>query len=133
MSKEIALANNLIASAVMQSIKESRNYSDEELYSKFSIPVSIFHFHGGESPEIAWNNVQASIYYNTYSDRPDKIEIPAYPTEGYNQHSHTSEFDGGAIAGLLGVHTHKSSKQADGGLAFAVFAPSSGVNMVDWE
>lgn len=132
MVKGLRIPNELLASSVMQSIKDTEGYNDEEFYDKFSISKDMFHYHAGESSQIAWNDIQAISYINKYSDRPNKIAIPRYPTEGYNQHSHTSEYDGGIITGMLGVHTHKSSKQMDGGLCYAILAPSTGVPLADW-
>lgn len=132
MAVNIALHNDMLASSVMMRIKDAYGYTDQEFYDKYSISRSTFHYHGGASPSIAWNDVQEIQSFNKYTEHAVKIKVPDYPTEGYNQHSHTSEFDGGAIAGLIGVHTHKSSKQADGGLCFAVFHPSTQF-VVEWE
>lgn len=132
MANYIARPKNLVASSVMTAIKEAYGYNDEDFYNHFSMPTAMIHFHGGDNPEIAWNDVQAIQSINKYNENIKKIPVPSYPTEGYNQHSHTSEYDGGVITGMLGVHNHKSNKSADGGLAFAIFAPST-MYVLDWQ
>ena len=128
---EVKLPRKFLASNISALIKRTYNLSDAEMESYAFMTTSQFHFHGGQSTEIAWNDVHEAGLINEYSGGLRKILIPSYPTEGYNQHSHTSEYDGGVIAGVNGSHTHTSNKT--GGFAFAVFYPATGVPLSDWE
>lgn len=92
------------------------------------------HGHGPGNP-IVWNNVQEAKVYNAQisalkktAQDPDNLFYKvtyAYPTVGYNQHHHTSEFDGGLVYGA-GLHAH--SGPSDAGFAFAVYHPGTSLS-----
>ena len=119
--------NRVLASAAAAAIKASLGISDYAMKNDMTLSPSLMHFHGGLGAPIAWNDVQEIEYINRYSNQK-KITVPEYPTAGYNQHGHTSEFDGGLIAGL-GAHTHNGT---DSNFAFAIFYPATGVPQADW-
>lgn len=131
MSSDMNIFSQFLASSVLAKAKSDLGISDARMRTDGNMSTSIFHFHGGASPPIAWNDVQEASYINTYSGLKKKISVPSYPTEGYNQHHHTSEYDGGVLPGVTGNHTHKDNR--NGGFAFAIFAPASGIPMSDWE
>lgn len=89
------------------------------------------HGHGPGNP-IVWNNIQLAKIENAQIDALKQTSITpnnlfykvtrAYPTVGYNQHHHTSEYDGGAVYGA-GMHAH--SGPSDMGYAFAVYHPGT--------
>lgn len=131
---QIQIPKKWLASNICALMKRDMKLSDEGIKSYAFTDTSQYHFHGGMSPAIAWNDVQEANLINEYFSSEDataKILIPSYPTEGYNQHSHTSEYDGGVLPGVMGAHTHKDNR--NGGFAFAVFYPATGVPLSDWE
>jgi hypothetical protein len=94
----------------------------------------LLHFHGGLNSPISWNDKMDAELWNTYisavgGDR--KTPVPVIPTEGYNKHYHTSEFDGGMLPGIMNVHDHRDNY--NGGFAFAVFAPATPLPMISWD
>jgi hypothetical protein len=121
MTKDIGIPAEFLASNVFAAIKASYGFSDEKLANDASMPTNIFHYHGGMCPSIVWNDVQEIILINKYSNLPKKIPIPSFPTDGYNQHSHTSEYDGGVLPTSGGK-----------GFNFAVFYPATGVAQAEW-
>lgn len=130
---EIGIPKKWLASNICALMKTAYDMSDDGMRSYAFTDTSQYHFHGGMSPAIAWNDVQEANLINEYfrDSTEHVILVPSYPTEGYNQHSHTSEYDGGVLPGVLGAHTHKDNR--NGGFAFAVFYPSTGVPLSDWE
>lgn len=108
-----------------------------------------FHFHtprtGGE---IIWNNIQLIAAINSHVDQLNKavnpqikhstdgqrhvpyIKVPANPTIGFNQHHHTSEYDGGFIFGG-NLHDHRDN--ANGGFAYAVYHPGTQLPKLAYE
>ena len=92
-----------------------------------TIPVSQLHFHDDEQSPIAWNDVQAVQYRNRYLRMG--MDVPNVATEGYNQHGHTSDMDGGYIPGM-NIHDHRDN--FNGGYAFAVFHPGTALNQMPW-
>ena len=129
----VKLLAEQVASALVQAIESSRGITDEDAIKKFSVLMGNLHFHDGSQSPIAWNDVQAILYWNKYVLRNSGklLEVPVTATEGYNQHHHTSEFDGGKIAGIMGVHDHRDNNH--GGFAFAVFHPATDVPQAKWE
>ena len=97
---------------------------------KTSIMLSSLHRHDALEETIAWNDVQAILARNALAEI-HQLEVPSEATEGYNQHHHTSEFDGGLIPGVRGMHDHRDNK--NGGFAFAVFHPATQVPQMPWE
>lgn len=127
--KPNTFTNKQRASKLMQAIKVVRGLSDSDLEVLIAI-ASHNHFHDGIQSPIAWNDVQAINYYNEFANSDLKLTVPTTVTEGYNQHHHTSEYDGGYLPGL-GVHDHRDN--AHGGFAFAVFHPATAVPQLPWE
>lgn len=130
--RTLAIPASILASKVLMLMKQRMGYSDSEISTGVgSVSTGIFHFHGGVGFPIAWNDVQEINYFNQHVVNGQKLPVPSFPSAGYNQHSHTSEYDGGVLPGITGNHTHSSNRS--GGLAFAVFAPSTGFPQADWE
>ena len=129
--KTIRLPASVLASKALATMKAHFGWSDSLINSQAGIPPSLFHFHGGAGSPIAWNDVQEIDYFNRFVGLDRKMAVPAYPSVGYNQHSHTSEYDGGVLPGITGNHTHASGRS--GGLAFACFYPATGLPQADWE
>lgn len=128
---EIKIPKKFLASNVSALVKQAYELSDAELESYAFITSDQFHFHGGQSTAIAWNDVQEVNMINEYTGVLHKVLVPSYPTEGYNQHSHTSEYDGGVLAGVSGTHAHHNNRS--GGYAFAILYPATGIPLSDWE
>lgn len=99
----------------------------EEQRPDQTIPVSALHFHDAAQSPIAWNDVQAAAYRRQYLGMD--LPIPISATEGYNQHGHTSQYDGGYIPGM-GPHDHRDN--FNGGFAFAVYHPGSATPQMPW-
>ena len=129
--KIMAVPASVLASKALSVMKAAYKWNDTYLSSESGVPASLFHFHGGASAPIAWNDVQEINYFNLDASGNRKLTVPSYPSIGYNQHSHTSEYDGGVLPGITGNHTHSSNRT--GGFAFAVFYPATGVPQSDWE
>lgn len=131
MSVERAIRKHpdFLSSDVEQAENGIRGVPDEEVY----ISSVLVHHHDGSMGQLVWNNVQAIINKNKYlrSGRGVLLTVPDVATEGYNQHHHTSEFDGGIIPGIMGVHDHRDN--AHGGFAFACFHPATSVPHAVWE
>ncbi len=108
-------------------------YMDDEALESIGVFLSTMHSHDGGQMPIAWNDVQASIYENKYIryDQAPLLPIPATATEGYNQHHHTSDFDGGVLPGVMGVHDHRNN--LSGGFCFSVFHPGTALPQMTWE
>jgi len=97
------------------------------------IEESALHFHDGLETPIAWNDVQSLRNRLEYISRidPDTVQgKPTVATEGYNQHYHKSEYDGGLLP-MAGPHDHRDNN--NGGFAFAVFHPGTSVPQQIWE
>lgn len=75
MANYIARPKNLVASSVMTAIKEAYGYNDEDFYNHFSMPTAMIHFHGGDNPEIAWNDVQAIQSINKYNENIKRYQF----------------------------------------------------------
>ena len=129
--RQMKLPASVLASKALSVMKSHFGWSDSYINNRAGIPPSLFHFHGGAGSPIAWNDVQEVDFFNKYAGLDSKLPVPAFPSVGYNQHSHTSEYDGGVLPGITGNHTHASSRS--GGFAFAVFYPATGVPQSDWE
>lgn len=114
------------ASALMQAIFLARDLSDEEK-AWFRVPHAFLHFHDASSVPLAWNDIQAIRFYNEYYNA--NLPVPLVATEGYNQHGHTSDYDGGWIPGR-GLHDHRDNN--NGGFAFAVFHPGTALPQQPW-
>lgn len=85
-----------------------------------TIPYSFLHFHDDSGAPIAWNDVQAIMFFNQVYNAD--LQVPLTATEGYNQHGHSSQYDGGWVPGR-GIHDHRDN--ANGGFAFAVYHPGT--------
>jgi hypothetical protein len=125
--------SQLLSSPLSVAIRAADDISDAYARDNVSMSLTLMHFHGGDSPEIAFNDVEAIQLSNTFT-REGRIplKVPAYPTAAYNVHHHTSEYDGGVVS-TGGAHSHIDNKS--GGFCFSIFAPSvgGGVPMADWE
>ena len=118
------------ASKVEQLTNQATGTSDDmDVY----MSTYLVHHHDGSMGQIVWNDVQAIMAKNKYirAGRVSLLPVPETATEGYNQHHHTSEFDGGIIPGIMGVHDHRDN--VHGGFAFAVFHPATSVPLAVWE
>lgn len=118
-----------LSSRLMKAIQAMRQLSDDDLSMLLAV-ASWNHFHDGMQSPIAWNDVQAINYYNEFSADITNLVVPDAPTEGYNKHYHTSEYDGGYLPGL-GVHDHRDNNH--GGFCYAVFHPATAVPQLPWE
>lgn len=132
MSTERAVVKHpdFLASAVDIAISEAvGGAGDQDVY----MSSTLVHHHDGGMGQIVWNDVQAIMAKNRYvrKGRGVLVPVPEVATEGYNQHHHTSEFDGGVIVGAKPVHNHVDN--AHGGFAYAVFAPATSVPFMTWE
>ncbi|MCK9279264.1 MAG: hypothetical protein M0P71_01360 [Melioribacteraceae bacterium] len=124
--------SQLLSSPVSVGIRVADGISDEFASENISMSLDLMHFHGGDSPEIAFNDVRAAQLVNMFLREGKKaVAVPAYPTAGYNRHTHTSDYDGGILGGARGVHSHLDAQH--GGFAYAIFFPSIGIPMADWE
>ena len=129
--RQMKLPASVLASKALEVMKSTLGISDSYINNRGGITPSSFHFHGGASAPIAWNDVQEIDFHNKYIGLDKKLPVPSYPSVGYNQHSHTSEYDGGVLPGITGNHTHASARS--GGLSFACFYPATGIPQADWE
>lgn len=121
-----------VASNISKLRRMLHGYMDSEALDSIGVFMSTMHSHDGGQMPIAWNDVQAAIYENKYirySEAP-LLQVPDTASEGYNQHHHTSDFDGGVIHGL-GIHDHRSN--LNGGFCFAVFHPGTTLPQATWE
>jgi hypothetical protein len=96
------------------------------------LDISLLHQHDGSMMEIAWNDVQAILNENRIvrNNEAPLIQVPDEASEGYNQHHHTSQYDGGTIFGM-GPHCHTGPR--DGNFCFSVFYPSTMAPLMAWE
>lgn len=122
-----------LISGLIKAIKTLKGISDDEAIRLLLANCSWNHFHDGSQSGIAWNDVQAIEGYNdtVLANRHVKLAVPETATEGYNQHHHTSDYDGGVIPGLMGVHDHRDNDH--GGFCYCVFHPSTAVPQLPWE
>lgn len=86
------------------------------------------HFHDDSVNNIAWNDVQAILMYNEATG--ENLTVPAIASEGYNEHGHTSPFDGGWIPGM-GIHDHRDNVTGCG-YAFAIYHPGTALSQQPW-
>jgi hypothetical protein len=82
---------------------------------------TVTHFHDDSTNQIAWNDIQAILMYNEAT--AEGVPVPLVASEGYNQHYHTSDFDGGFIPGM-GLHDHRDNVTGCG-YTFAVWHPGT--------
>ena len=129
MINSVPFKNKQLSAKLMKAIQAVHSLSDEDLEMLFAV-ASPNHSHDGTQSPIAWNDVQAIRYYNEFSSDGLYLTLPTVPTEGYNKHYHTSEYDGGFLPGL-GIHDHRDN--AHGGFAFCVFHPATAVPQLPWE
>lgn len=108
-----------LASGLMRAIVTAQGLSREDR-DNLRHHESLAHFHDGSTSGIAWNDVQAIIMHNEFLN--EDVPVPLMATEGYNNHYHTSETDGGYIPGN-GIHDHRDN--LNGGFAFAVYHPGT--------
>ncbi len=115
-----------LASGLVMAIANAQGVSHDDLL-RWRIAQDMLHFHDDSTCPIAWNDVQAVDLYNEVTGA--NIPLPLLPTEGYNQHGHTSQFDGGWIPGA-GPHDHRDN--FNGGFAFAVYHPGTSLPQMPW-
>lgn len=129
----LKLSEEQLTKALIKAIRDVQGSTDEQLAEKLSTSISSMHFHDGSQSPIAWNDVQAILYWNKYvlRNKGALLQVPTTASEGYNQHHHTSEYDGGKIAGIMGVHNHMNN--AHGGFCFACFHPGTDISQAKWE
>jgi hypothetical protein len=117
-----------LASGFLKALAAANGISDEEL-RQWRLDLTKVHFHDKSQAEIAWNDVQAIQMFNAIMG--EDVPVPAMPTEGSNQHYHTSEYDGGWIPGM-GPHDHRDGSPMYGGFAFAVYHPGTSLPQQPW-
>lgn len=129
----LKLSGEQLASALIRAIVALHKIGDKEAEDTMTREESSIHFHDGSQSPISWNDVQAIKYFNDYvlKGNGPLLELPTIATEAYNQHHHTSEFDGGVVPGVRGVHNHADND--NGGFSFAVFFPSTDTPQAPWE
>ena len=132
-SRTIRQPPQFAASNIARLNRELYGYNDADALEEVGISLESMHMHDGRTMPLAWNDVQAAMFQNLYlhGGEAPLLRVPDTATEGYNQHHHTSEFDGGVIAGVGGIHDHRDNKH--GGFAYAVFHPGTSVPMAPWE
>jgi hypothetical protein len=129
------LTDDAALSVIIQAIMKLSGMTTDDAKARLAVELSSTHFHEGKtSPEIPWNDVQAIRSYNYHAkhDQPPLLQVPLYASQGFNKHYHSSDFDGGMIPGVNGIHNHLDNLHG-GGFAYAVFYPSSGAPMAAWE
>lgn len=126
-AEELILMNaRQIASGLVRAICLAQNVSQEERRA-FRISPDKIHFHDSSTTEIVWNDVQAILAYNEHTG--ENVPVPFMATEGYGKHYHTSDLDGGYIPGA-GPHDHRDN--FNGGFAFAIYHPGTGIPQQPW-
>jgi hypothetical protein len=116
-----------LASGLMRAIVTANGLTKDQR-DLFRQSEANIHFHDGSQNEIAWNDVQAIIMHNEMTS--EDLPIPFVASEGYNNHGHSSEYDGGWIPGM-GIHDHRDAVTG-GGFAFAVYHPGTGLPQQPW-
>lgn len=116
-----------LASGLIQAIVSAHGLSQTQT-NQLRHDRSVTHFHDASTNGIAWNDVMAILMYNEATG--ENIPVPLVASEGYNQHGHTSPFDGGWIPGM-GIHDHRDPVTGCG-FAFAVFHPGTGLPQQPW-
>ena len=115
-----------LASGLVRTMADAYGASRTDL-QRWRIPQSALHFHDNSTSQIAFNDVQAVMLHNEAMGTT--LPVPLMPTEGYNTHGHTSQFDGGWIPGA-GPHDHRDN--FNGGFAFAIFHPGTRLPQQPW-
>jgi hypothetical protein len=115
-----------LASGLLRAIVDAHGLSDAEKEQKRFHGAKI-HFHDDSQYPIAWNDIQAILSWNEAMG--DQLPVPMVASEGYNQHGHTSPYDGGWIPGM-GPHDHRDN--FNGGFAFACFHPGTSLPQQPW-
>ena len=110
-----------LAAYTLQALFLAHGYTDQDKAST-QVPTAFLHWHDDASSPIAWNNVQAVMLMNRLTG--SSLQVPLIATEGYNQHGHNSQMDGGMLPGR-GIHNHADN--LSGGLAFACYHPGTGL------
>lgn len=98
--------------------------------------------------KICWNNVQLINMWNSIIRQVNKtineylgaadggidhipyIATPENPTQAYNVHHHTSEYDGGLLFSGT-IHDHRSMGQC--GYAYATYHPATNIPTASYE
>lgn len=117
---------NQLASSLMVTLQQHRGATAQQM-AEIRFDLAKVHFHDGSQTPIAWNNVQAIQGFNAVTG--EGLPVPAVATEGYNQHYHTSQFDGGLIPGT-GLHDHRDNFNS--GFAFAIYHPGTSLPQMPW-
>jgi len=115
----ILLTPTALASAVMDAIFTYEE-TPASTQSRARIHRLLLHFHDGAQSPIAWNDVEAVLYRNKFLGTD--MAVPLTATEGYHQHGHVGEYDGGYLPGRSN-HDHRDN--LNGGFAFAVYHPGT--------
>ena len=109
-----------LASGLLRTIAAMQGTTAAE-QQNWRMDIRNVHFHDASQSQIAFNDVQAIQMYNALTG--ENLTVPDQASEGYNQHYHTSDFDGG----FIGTAAHNHYGPLNGGYAFAVFAPGTAV------
>jgi hypothetical protein len=116
-----------LASGLIQAIVTAHGLSQTQA-NQLRHDRSMIHFHDNSTNGIAWNDVMAILMYNEATG--ENIPVPQVASEGYNQHGHTSPFDGGWIPGM-GIHDHRDNVTGCG-FAFACYHPGTALPQQPW-
>lgn len=125
--KLIVKSAKQLSSGLIRAMSTAYGLSDTQL-SQMRHSEHEIHFHDNSISGIAWNDVQAILMYNEATG--ENLEVPAVASEGYNEHGHTSPFDGGWIPGM-GIHDHRDNVTGCG-YAFAVYHPGTALPQQPW-
>ena len=109
----------------MQAIFAARGVTDSQRQERL-IDIAQLHMHDASQGEIVWNDVQAIQRHNEMF--ADDLPVPLTASEGYNQHGHSSPYDGG----FIGLHVHNHVDNFSGGLAFACYHPGTTLPQQPW-
>ena len=118
-----------INSSLMKQVALAQGLSGEDMEA-WRMPLERVHCHDSSMGGIAWNDVQAIQLFNQMMG--ENIPVPEVASEGYNQHYHTSEYDGGLMLGTRGPHDHRSGDPNYGGYAFATWHPGTALPQQPW-
>ena len=125
-AKLLLMTAKQLASGLVRAIADAQGLTSDER-SRWRINEALIHFHDDSHCGIAWNDVQAIVMYNEVTGQD--VPVPLTATEGYNNHFHRSQFDGGFIPGM-GPPDHRDNN--NGGYCFAIFHPGTNLPQLPW-
>lgn len=126
--KDLILMNaKQIASGLFQTLARSQGMTPDQQKTK-RINATQIHFHDDSTASIAWNDVDAVKSFNEHTGA--NLPVPLLASQGYSQHHHTSEYDGGFVPVGGGVHDHRDN--FNGGFAFACYHPGTSLPQMPW-